>query len=157
MANKQLGWLVMVLVAGCTTIEAGGHAAPAMLCEQARTWGFTQSEEAMQIPPNDISEKGGRTYRFDLAGRGGMRTLRVECGWGSYAECAFQATQVDGRQFAFSDLSTFGLWDYRGTLYLLYRIVDPKTDIDATKRRVVKVGDPPVEACNRIGDYSDLM
>jgi hypothetical protein len=157
MTNKHFGWLVLALLAGCTTVRAGGQETSATLCEQAGSWDSAAPEGTVRIPPSDTSEEGGRTYRFDLAGRGGLRTMEAECGWAPYSECAFRVTRADGRQYAFSDLSTFGLWEHQGALYLLYRIVDPKTDADAGKRRIMEVGDPPTEVCNQIGDYSSLM
>ncbi|MBB5941900.1 hypothetical protein [Xanthomonas sp. 3307] len=64
---------------------------------------------------------------------------------------------MDGKAYRFSDLSTFGLWQKEGRLYLLYRIVSPKNDTAARQRRVMALADPPVELCNQIGDYSNLM
>ncbi|MXV11151.1 hypothetical protein DYQ93_08965 [Xanthomonas sp. LMG 8992] len=86
-----------------------------------------------------------------------MRALDANCGWGSYAECSFTARRSDGGTYQFSDLSSFGLWETEDRLYLLYRIVSPKGEADARKRRIVKLGDPPKEVCNQIGDYSRLM
>ncbi|HET9032047.1 MAG TPA: hypothetical protein VFN25_03980, partial [Dokdonella sp.] len=156
MKIRYFGWLMVAAAAGCTTVEAS-QAASASLCEEARGWSSAASEDATRILPSETSEEGGRTYRFDLAGRGGLRVLHAECGWASYSECAFQVTRIDGSQYAFSDLSTFGLWEYQGALYLLYGIVDPKTEVDAGKHRITKVSNPPTEVCNEIGDYSDLM
>lgn len=76
---------------------------------------------------------------------------------GAATPCAFTAYQVDGKAYRFSDLSTFGLWQKEGRLYLLYRIVSPKNDTAARQRRVMALADPPVELCNQIGDYSNLM
>ena len=53
--------------------------------------------------------------------------------------------------------ASFGLWEMNGRLYLLYRIVSPKDDAAAAKRRVVRVDNPPIRVCNEIGDYSDLI
>jgi len=83
--------------------------------------------------------------------------LDANCGWGSYAECQITVLQADGTTYRFPELSTFGLWESQGNLYLLYRIVAPKDTMAASKRRVVKVGNPPQEVCNEIGDYSTLM
>lgn len=156
MKSRCFGLLVIAAVAGCTTIETG-QPASSSLCEQARSWSSTAPEGVTRILPSETSEEGGRTYQFDLAGQDGLRTLRAECGWASYSECAFQATRVDGSQYVFSDLSTFGLWKYQDDLYLLYGVVDPETESAARKHRITKVDDPPAEVCNEIGDYSDLM
>ena len=156
MKIRYSGWLLMVSLAGCTTVE-NGRAASVPLCEEARSWSSTAPEDVTRILPSETSEEGGRSYRFDLAGRGGLRVLQADCGWAPYSECAFHVTRVDGSQYAFSDLSTFGLWEYRGALYLLYGIVDPKTEGDSGRHRIMEVGNPPTEVCNDIGDYSDLM
>ncbi|WP_295921529.1 hypothetical protein [uncultured Xanthomonas sp.] len=97
------------------------------------------------------------TYHFDLRGTGGLQSLDASCGSGSYAECNFTAHRLDDTAYQFSELSTFGLWQVQGRLYLLYRIVSPKNDAVARKRRLVELAEPPVEICNQIGDYSDLM
>ncbi|PPU66398.1 hypothetical protein XcodCFBP4690_02460 [Xanthomonas codiaei] len=86
-----------------------------------------------------------------------MQRLDASCGWGSYAECSFEVTQSDGASYRFSEISSFGLWQTQQGLYLVYRIVAPKDKAAEAKRKVVKVGDPPVEICNQIGDYSDLI
>jgi len=83
--------------------------------------------------------------------------LDASCGWGSYAECEIKVLQADGTTYQFSELSTFGLWESRGSLYLLYRIVAPKDDTAAHKRRLVKVSNPPLEVCNELGDYSNIL
>lgn len=145
------------LAAGCTSVAADTEELPGTLCQQAVAWTSTPPPGTGQIAPTETSEEGGRIYRFDLDGRGSLRSLQAACGWGVYAECAFSATRTDGQEFTFSELSTFGLWNRNGELYLLYRIVDPKTEDDAAKRRLVRIEDPPVEVCNQIGDYSDLM
>ncbi len=110
-----------------------------------------------QITPMVVESDAGRTYHFDLDGSAGLQTLDARCGWGSYAECAFTARRSNGGTYQFSDLSSFGLWRTTDGLYLLYRIVSPKAETDARKRRVVKLGNPPKEVCNQIGDYSNLM
>lgn len=156
MKIRYFGWLMMAALAGCITVETD-QAVFASLCEEARSWRSAAPEGMTRILPSETSEEGGRTYRFDLAGRGGLRVLQADCGWASYSECAFQVTRVDGSQYEFSDISTFSLWEYQGALYLLYGIVDPKTEVDSGKHRVTKVGNPPTEVCNEIGDYSDLM
>ncbi|KAB7768311.1 hypothetical protein CEK68_06195 [Xanthomonas sp. LMG 12461] len=104
-----------------------------------------------------VESDAGRTYHFDLDGSAGLQTLNASCGWGSYAECAFTARRSDGKAYQFSGLSSFGLWKSMDGFYLLYRIVSPKGEADARKRRIVKLADPPKEVCNQIGDYSDLM
>lgn len=121
--------------------------------------GWDKAGSAFATPIiQQVSEGGdGRVYHFDLSGRAGLRSLHASCGWGTYAECAFEAVTADGQQYRFSELSTFGLWESREALYPLYRIVDPKDEAAAAKRRLVKVGNPPAEICNQIGDYSGLM
>lgn len=163
MLNKSrlcLG-LTAMLSAGCASVSAGGLAAPASkdaLCQQASEWGGGKTTAtATQIAPTVTEGDEGRAYHFDLGGKGGLKALDASCGWGSYAECTFTAHQPDGGTYQFSDLSSFGLWDANGQLYLLYRIVSPKDEAAARKRRVVKPGHPPVEVCNQIGDYANLM
>ncbi|WP_295942922.1 hypothetical protein [uncultured Xanthomonas sp.] len=111
----------------------------------------------MQIAPTVLEGDAGLTYHFDLHGSSGLQALDASCGWGSYAECLFTARRSDGEAYRFSDLSNFDLWKTEDGLYLLYRIVSPKAETDARKRRIVKLGNPPKEVCNQIGDYSDLM
>lgn len=160
MSKQALRSLPLTLLAACASASAAGHVAPpsqASLCEQARGWGEAATSPAQQIPALVNEDANGRSYRFDLAGRGGLRALDASCGFGSYAECTFRAVGVDGTAYRFSDLSSFGLWEMDGHLYLLYRIVSPKDDAAAAKRRVMRVDNPPVRICNEIGDYSDLM
>ena len=161
MANKAFrGLLLMpVLAAACASASAddGSTVGSTWLCEQSRSWGTTAASPAHQIVPQVSEDDSGRSYRFDLAGRGGLRSLDASCGVGTYAECVFTAAGTDGTTYRFSELSTFGLWESQGRLYLLYRIVTPKGGADAGKRRVVKVDNPPVQVCNEIGDYSNLM
>ncbi|UYK72345.1 hypothetical protein [Xanthomonas sacchari] len=152
--------LTGLLLAGCANVPAGG--APAVssgdaLCTQASAWGAGTKTPVAQIAPTINDGDEGRSYHFDLGGKGGLQTLDASCGWGSYAECTFTARQSDGKTYQFSDLSTFGLWEAKGDLYLLYRIVSPKDEAAAGKRRIVKLGNPPTKICNQIGDYSDLM
>ncbi|MDR6674222.1 hypothetical protein [Xanthomonas sp. 1678] len=152
--------LTLVLMTGCTSVSAGGEDAlpeKRSLCEQSRGWGGSASSAASQIEPQVSEDDSGRTYRFDLGGRGGVRSLDASCGWGSYAECDIKVLQVDGASYHFPEMSTFGLWESQDNLYLLYRIVAPKDDVAAGKRRVVRVGNPPLEVCNEIGDYSNIM
>jgi hypothetical protein len=151
--------LTAMFTAGCVSVSAGGVAAPTSkdaLCQQASAWGGG-TPTATQITPTVTEGDDGRSYHFDLGGKGGLKALDASCGWGSYAECSFTAHQRDGGTYQFSDLSSFGLWDANGQLYLLYRIVSPKDEAAARKRRVVQPGHPPVEVCNQIGDYSNLM
>jgi hypothetical protein len=160
MIMATLRFLPLTLLAVCASASAAGHGAPpsqASLCEQARGWGEAATSSAHQIPALVNEDASGRSYRFDLAGRGGLRALDASCGFGSYAECTFRAVASDGAAYQFSDLSSFGLWEMNGHLYLLYRIVSPKDDAAAAKRRVVRVDNPPIRVCNEIGDYSDLM
>lgn len=163
MAWRHLVCLSLALMSGCASATGDTSrtrptgAQPDALCDLARSWNTAKPSSAHQITP-DVDEDGdGRHYHFNLSGRAGLRTLDANCGWGSYAECNFKAIKTDGGQYQFSDLSTFGLWESRGSLFLLYRIIDPKDAAAAAKRRLVKVGDPPAEVCNQIGDYSDLM
>lgn len=160
MTNAALRSLSLTLLAICGSASAAGHGVPpsqVSRCEQARGWGEATSSSAHQIPALVSEDASGRSYRFDLAGRAGLRSLDANCGFGSYAECTFRAVGADGTAYQFSDLSSFGLWELDGNLYLLYRIVSPKDDAAAAKRRVVRVGNPPMQVCNEIGDYSDLM
>lgn len=152
--------LALLLSVPCALVLARGASAAASmswLCAQSHHWGDTVASPAHQIVPQVSEDGGGRSYRFDLAGRGGLLSLDASCGLGTYAECAFTAVEQDGTTYRFSELSTFGLWDWQGRLYLLYRIVSPKDEVAAAKRRVVRVDDPPVQVCNEIGDYSNLM
>lgn len=128
-----------------------------LLCSQASDWTDGASVDVKQMTPMVVESDAGRTYHFDLHGSAGLQTLDASCGWGSYAECVFTARRSDGGTYQFSDLSSFGLWRTTDGLYLVYRIVSPKAKTDARKRRVVKLGNPPKELCNQIGDYSDLM
>jgi hypothetical protein len=153
--------LTLTLVTGCASVSAGGKDAASAglsLCEQSRGWDGGASSPASQIAPQVVEDDSGRSYHFDLDGHGGgIRSLDATCGWGSYAECDIKVLQANGATYQFSELSTFGLWESRGSLYLLYRIVAPKDDTAAHKRRVVKVSNPPTEVCNEIGDYSKIM
>ncbi|WP_369977202.1 hypothetical protein [Xanthomonas bundabergensis] len=157
----QYLFLTLTLTTGCASVSAGGEdaaSAGVSLCEQSRGWGSSTSSPASQVAPQVVEDSSGRSYHFDLDGRGGgIRSLDATCGWGSYAECDIKVLQADGTTYQFSELSTFGLWESRGSLYLLYRIVAPKDDAAASKRRVVKVSNPPQEVCNEIGDYSNIM
>lgn len=168
MARRHFFSLVLILMSGCAAAVPVGvvpqtetaipATSPDTLCDRARTWSPSDdAADAQVIAPQVQESDNGRTYHFDLPGRAGLRTLDASCGWGSYAECSFVAVQADGHQYQFSDLSTFGLWEYHGALYLLYRIVDPKDAPAAAKRRLVKLDHPPSQVCNQIGDYSDLM
>lgn len=148
--------IVPSLFLGCASVTAGDSSSPPGLCSQSRTWDASAPKDTVRILPTSTSEENGRIYKFDLDGRSGLRSLRAECGWASYSECNFRATQEDGQQYDFSDLSTFALWEHQGALYLLYRVVSPKSDADARKRRLIKVGNPPVEVCSQI-DYTQLM
>lgn len=152
--------LALILMAGGAAASAGadvGRATDMSLCEQSRSWSGAASTQATQNIPQVSEQDGGRTYRFDLAGRGGLRSMTANCGWGSYAECSVDVTQADGASYQFSELSTFGLWETQQGLYLVYRIVAPKDEVSSEKRRVVKVSNPPQEVCNQIGDYSSLI
>jgi len=152
--------LALVPITGCASVSAGGQdslPSEASLCEKSLSWGGGPSSPASQVAPQVSEGDSGRSYHFDLGGRGGVRSLDASCGWGSYAECDIKVLQVDGTTYQFSELSTFGLWESQGSLYLLYRIVAPKDDAAASKRRVVKVSNPPQEVCNEIGDYSNIM
>lgn len=168
MKFKNLGWVALVSVAGCGAAAPEGvlratptSASPDMrsstLCDQSREWGNAGSGAARAITPQ-INENGeGRTYHFDLSSRAGLKALDASCGWGNYSECNFIAVQSDGQQYQFSDLSSFSLWELKGSLYLMYRIANPKDEVAANKRRLVKVGNPSTPVCNQIGDYSDVM
>lgn len=164
MTRMHLACLSLALVAG--DASATGHtpqagpttAPPDAPCVQARRWNAANpASSARQVTPEVNEDGNGRHYHFNLSGRAGLRTLDANCGWGSYAECSFKATQADGRAYTFTDLSSFGLWEDHGTLYLLYRIISPTTDADAAKRRLLRLGDPPTEVCNQIGDYTGLL
>ncbi|MEA9822998.1 hypothetical protein VDF98_06095 [Xanthomonas campestris pv. raphani] len=165
MKIKSVGCVVLALffITGCTAVSAGADmSAPSgdSLCEQSRGWGGAGSTQALPINPQVSEDDSGRSYRFDLGGRGGrggLKRLDASCGWGSYAECSFEAVRSDGESYRFSEMSTFGLWETQQGLYLVYRIVAPKEKAAEGKRRVVRVGNPPAEICNQIGDYSNLM
>lgn len=163
MAARFFGRLFVTLVPvmGCASASAGGQdASPSSspsLCEQSLGWKNDAASPVSQVVPQVSEGDSGRSYHFDLGGRGGVSSLDASCGWGSYAECDIKVLQADGATYQFSELSTFGLWESRGSLYLLYRIVVPKDDAAASKRRVVKVSNPPLEVCNEIGDYSNIM
>lgn len=166
MALRHLCCLALVLSSGCATAgpddvrsrtESNPNISSDALCDQARTWDSGDAPPAKHIVPKVDEGSEGRTYHFDLSGRAGLRTLDASCGWGSYAECNFEIVQSDGAQYQFSELSTFSLWEFQGSPYLLYRIIDPKDKAAAARRRLVKVGNPPIVACNTIGDYSDVM
>lgn len=148
--------IVTSLFSGCATVAAGNSTTPHGLCSESSTWDTGASKGTVRILPRSTSEENGRIYEFDLDGRSGLRSLHAECGWASYSECIFRVTENDGQQYDFSDLSTFALWEHKGALYLLYRVVSPTSDADARKRRLVKVGNPPVEVCSQI-DYTQLM
>ncbi|WP_260400235.1 hypothetical protein [Xanthomonas sp. F10] len=155
-------WLGLIAfsVVGCanvSTSEAAAAGSGDAICKQAADWDRRGSLSAQQIAPTVIESDVGLTYHFDLRGTGGLRSLDASCGSGSYAECNFTVHRLDGKAYWFSELSTFGLWQVQGRLYLLYRIVSPKNDIAARKRRLVELAEPPVEICNHIGDYSNLM
>ena len=154
-AWSRLG--LLCVLAGCASVEANDGGAAAVGCQQALEWDGAAKDTARHVAPDATSEEDGRTYHFDLAGLGGLRSLQAECGWGSYAECTFRASRAAGEDFIFSDLSTFAVWEKEGDLYLVYRIVNPRSAEDAAKRRVVRVGDPPVTVCNQIGDYANLI
>ncbi|MCE4280586.1 hypothetical protein LYZ77_19045 [Xanthomonas hortorum pv. vitians] len=152
--------LALLFITGCTAVSAGADmSAPSgdSLCEQSRGWGSAGSTRAIKVNPQVSEDDSGRSYRFDLGGRGGLQRFVASCGWGSYAECSFEVAQSDGTNYRFSEMSTFGLWETQQGLYLVYRIVAPKDKAAEGKRRVVKVGNPPAEMCNQIGDYSNLM
>lgn len=152
--------LFAFLLTGCASAPAGDVVAAVSgdaICRQAADWGSGGSLSAQQITPTIIGNEVGVTYHFDLRGTGGLRSLDASCGSGSYAECNFTAHRLDDKAYQFSELSTFGLWQMQGRLYLLYRIVSPKSDATARKRRLVELAEPPVEICNQIGDYSNLM
>ncbi|UZB01804.1 hypothetical protein OM948_10860 [Xanthomonas citri pv. fuscans] len=162
MKIKSVGCVAFALffITGCTVVSAGAAmSAPsgASLCEESRGWGGAGSTQAIQVNPQVSEDDSGRSYRFDLGGRGGLKRLDASCGWGSYAECSFEAVRSDGASYRFSEMSTFGLWETKEGLYLVYRIVAPKEKAAEGKRRVVRVGNPPAEICNQIGDYSNLM
>ncbi|WP_254459392.1 hypothetical protein [Xanthomonas sacchari] len=158
-------WLVALIVliaislAGCANLPAARAEEPPgeALCKQASDWDRGSPVPGLQITPTVVEGDAGRAYHFDLGGKGGLQALDANCGWGSYAECIFTARRSDGGTYQFSDLSSFGLWETEGRLYLLYRIVSPKGEADARKRRIVRLGDPPQEVCNQVGDYSRLM
>ncbi len=147
----------LVGCANVSTSEVVAAGSGDAICRQAADWGSGGSLSAQQIMPTIMGNEVGVTYHFDLRGTGGLRSLDASCGSGSYAECNFTAHRLDGKAYQFSELSTFGLWQVQGRLYLLYRIVSPKNDAAARKRRLVELAEPPVEICNQIGDYSDLM
>jgi len=152
--------LVLALTAGGAAVSASAADARATdmsLCEQSRSWSNAASTQATQVVPQVSEQDGGRTYRFDLGGRGGLQTMTANCGLGSYAECSVDVIQANGAGYQFSEISTFGLWETPQGLYLVYRIVAPKDEAASSKRRVVKVSNPPQEICNQIGDYSNLM
>ncbi|APR11215.1 hypothetical protein BI315_00290 [Xanthomonas citri pv. citri] len=162
MKIKSVGCVALALffITGCTVVSAGADMrAPsgASLCEESRGWEGAGSTQAIQVNPQVSEDDSGRSYRFDLGGRGGLKRLGASCGWGSYAECSFEAVRSDGASYRFSEMSTFGLWETKEGLYLVYRIVAPKEKAAEAKRRVVRVGNPPAEICNQIGDYSNLM
>jgi len=152
--------LALVLMASSAAVSAGtqaGQATDMSVCEQSRSWSHATSTQATQIIPQVSERDGGRTYSFDLGGRGGLRSMTANCGLGSYAECSVDVTQADGATYQFSEISTFGLWETPQGLHLVYRIVAPRDEAASEKRRVVKVSNPPQEICNQIGDYSSLM
>ncbi|WP_232764185.1 hypothetical protein ACQR5W_18630 [Xanthomonas sacchari] len=152
--------LIAFPLAGCANVsvsEVVAAGARDAVCTQARDWDGGGSLPAQQITPTITGNEMGVTYHFDLRGTGGLRSLDASCGPGSYAECNFTAHRLDGTAYQFSELSTFGLWQVQGRLYLLYRIVSPESDAAARKRRLVELAESPVEICNQIGDYSDLM
>ncbi|WOB50711.1 hypothetical protein NYR97_04730 [Xanthomonas hydrangeae] len=162
MKIKSVGCVTLALffITGCAAVSAGADISALSgdaLCEQSRGWGSAGATRAIQVNAQVSEDDNGRSYRFDLGGRGGLQRLDASCGWGSYAECSFEAAQSDGASYRFSEMSTFGLWEAQQGLYLVYRIVAPKDKAAEGKRRVVKVGNPPAEICNQIGDYSNLM
>lgn len=127
------------------------------LCSEVLDWERISAPRALRVTPQIVEDENGRSYRFDLGGRKGLRHLEASCGFGAYAECSFEATDSNGRVFRFSEMSTFSLWESRQEFYLVYHVVDPKRKSDKGLRRVVKMDDPPSEICNQIGDYSNLM
>ncbi len=147
----------LVGCANVSTSEVVAAGSGDAICKQAADWDGGGPSSAQQVTPTIRESQVGLTYHFDLRGTGGLRSLDASCGSGSYAECNFTAHRLDGKAYQFSELSTLGLWQVQGRLYLLYRIVSPKNDAAARKRRLVELVDPPVEICNQIGDYSDLM
>lgn len=165
MVGKMAGarwWLGLtaIFLAGCANVPADRTEelrSGDTLCSQAGDRGEGALVAAVQITPTVAEGDTGRAYHFDLDGKGGLQALDASCGWGSYAECLFAARRSEGGTYQFSDLSSFGLWEAKDGLYLLYRIVSPKGKADARKRRIVKLGDPPKEVCNQIGDYSRLL
>lgn len=160
MKRKIFGCVIVALVfsTGCTVVSAGaGSRSETSLCEQSRKWGQADSGRAKQVSPDVSEDDNGRSYRFNLGGRDGLQQLEASCGWGTYAECTFKATQSDGVEYQFSEMSTFGLWETQQGLYLVYHIAAPKDEVEKAKRRLVKLGNPPSEVCNQIGDYSKLM
>ncbi|WDK01055.1 hypothetical protein JH307_18655 [Xanthomonas campestris] len=158
----KLGCLTLVSLAatGCLSASAGsetGAMSGGSLCDESRRWGRIGATHALQVVPQVFEDENGRLYHFDLKGRGGLYYLDARCGVGTYAECAFTATRSTGGRFQFSDISIFGLWETQYAYYLLYSVVTPKSASERRQRRVVQLGDPPVEICNQIGDYSNLM
>ncbi|WP_244672647.1 hypothetical protein [Xanthomonas sp. D-93] len=153
-------WLIAVFLGGGMNVSAARAVEVDrgdLLCSQASDWTDGASVGVKQITPMVVESDAGRAYHFALDGGAGLQTLDASCGLGSYAECFFTARRSNGGTYQFSDLSSFGLWRTTDGLYLLYRIVSPKGEADAPKRRIVKLADPPEEVCNQIGDYSDLM
>lgn len=162
MKLKSVGCVMLGLffITGCTAVFSDAEMSPLSedsLCAQSRGWGSAGSTRAIQVNPQVSEDNDGRSYRFDLGGRDGLQRLDASCGWGSYAECNFEATLSDGTSYRFSEMSTFSLWETQQGLYLVYRIIAPKEEAAKGKRRVVKLGNPPAETCDEIGDYSNLM
>lgn len=145
---------------GCTWIFAQiGVDKPSgsSLCAEVLDWESANTTQALRVTPQIFEDESGRSYHFDLDGRGGLRYLDASCGFGAYAECSFDVIQSNGEIFRFSEMSTFGLWETRQGFYLVYRVVAPKEKYEKGLRRVVKVGNPPSQICNQIGDYSNLL
>lgn len=153
-------WLIAAFLCGGMNVSAARAVEVDrgdLLCSQASDWTDGSSVDVKQMTPMVVESDAGRTYHFDLHGSVGLQTLDASCGWGSYAECVFTARRSDGTTYQFSGISSFGLWKSMDGFYLLYRIVSPKGEADARKRRIVKLDDPPREVCNQLGDYSNLM
>lgn len=162
MSVRLLNCVLVLLLAttGCILIfaQTSAHELHDLsLCAESRDWERAGVNRALKITPQIIEDENGRSYHFDLGGRNGLRYLDASCGFGAYAECNFEVASSNGRGFGFSEVSTFSLWERDRKFYLVYRVVAPKAESERGLRRVVKVDEPPVEICNQIGDYSNLM
>ncbi|UHQ23618.1 hypothetical protein LVB77_02560 [Lysobacter sp. 5GHs7-4] len=146
-----------LLLAGCASAApAASKAGGTDLCQQVRAWKASGDYARRQVAPSG-SDEGGLNYRFDLAGRHGLKSVSAECGAGSYSECQFAVERADGGRYAFTELSRFGLILVEDRYYLVYGIVGASKGRDPHAQRVVELSDPPKPVCDQIGDYADLM